>query len=136
MWTAGFSGSAFFLIVLPRFDSIAISPWSLTSATLPPGCPEPHDHETGARNGQLYSFDVSDRYLKYDGSTYFVSAPYQNLQRARSHACASRKAHLKRANVQQRLTKAVPRRTFVSLLDLGVSHLVDGSVESSSGQMT
>lgn len=52
MCTAGFSGSAFFLIVLPRLDSMAISPCSLTSATLPPGCPEPHDHETRTRSGQ------------------------------------------------------------------------------------
>jgi hypothetical protein len=46
IWTAGLPGSAFFLMVLPRFDWMAISPCSLVSATLPPGAPEPQFHET------------------------------------------------------------------------------------------
>jgi hypothetical protein len=46
MCTAGFSGSAFFLMVLPLLDSMAISPFSLTSATVPPGLPLPQFQET------------------------------------------------------------------------------------------
>ncbi|KAI8937304.1 hypothetical protein NX059_012559 [Plenodomus lindquistii] len=53
MWTAGLSGSAFFLMVLPRFDSMAISPCSLTSATSPPGLPEPQFHETVKSNASV-----------------------------------------------------------------------------------
>jgi hypothetical protein len=33
-------------MVLPLLDSMAISPWSLTSATVPPGLPLPQFHET------------------------------------------------------------------------------------------
>jgi hypothetical protein len=44
--TAGLSGDAFFLMVLPFFDSMAISPCSLTSATVPPGLPLPQFQET------------------------------------------------------------------------------------------
>ena len=46
MWTAGLSGSAFFLTVFPRFVLIAISPSLFVSATVPSGEPLPHFHDT------------------------------------------------------------------------------------------
>jgi hypothetical protein len=44
------SGAAFFLMVLPRFDLMAISSWSLALATLPPGTPPAQFHETVQSN--------------------------------------------------------------------------------------
>ncbi|KAF2267976.1 hypothetical protein CC78DRAFT_33318 [Lojkania enalia] len=46
MCTAGSLGSAFFLMVLPLFDSMASSPCSLTSVTSPLGRDPDHCHET------------------------------------------------------------------------------------------
>lgn len=45
-WTAGLPGSAFFLILLPFLEVMAISPSVFFSATVPPGWPLPQFHVT------------------------------------------------------------------------------------------
>jgi hypothetical protein len=44
-------------MVLPLLDSMAISPWSLTSATVPPGLPLPQFHETEMALSVMISFE-------------------------------------------------------------------------------
>jgi hypothetical protein len=119
--TAGLSGDAFFLMVLPFFDSMAISPCSLTSATVPPGLPLPQFQETIRQR-------VSKCYCGLSDSANMARSTRASAPAARPKH--TRSFHLAHLRAGAGLGESEPKsRTFIALLDLGVSHVARPSQE-------